>query len=92
MGYGYYVHPHLRRDPKVLGSTAAAAVALLSAEGFGAAKYRSTLQGQEEERRARAEGAALYRSLREHVLRPGVLGGLVGLGVLSSPLLLSGIS
>ncbi|KAI0815221.1 hypothetical protein BC629DRAFT_1579714 [Irpex lacteus] len=76
--YSLYTKPHLRRDTKLLSSAAAAALALLSAEGYAAEKYRETPAGQEEERRARKEGAALYRVARENLLRPGVLGGLVG--------------
>ena len=52
-------------------------------EGYAAEKYRETPAGQEEERKARAEGAALYRVARENLLRPGVLGGLLGLGTSS---------
>jgi hypothetical protein len=62
----------------------AGAAALLALEGYGAAQYRDTPQGREEERRAREEGALVYRQAREVVLRPGVLGGLVGLGVCPS--------
>ena len=76
--YALYTKPHLRRDTKVLASAAAAALTLLGAEGYAAEKYRETPAGQEEERRAKAEGAALYRAARENLLRPGVLGGLLG--------------
>ena len=31
-----------------------------------------------EAEKAKKEGAALYRYAREHILRPGVLGGLLG--------------
>ncbi|KAH8080292.1 hypothetical protein BXZ70DRAFT_1073796 [Cristinia sonorae] len=78
VGYTYYACPHLRRDTKILASTAAAALTLFGAEGYLAETYRKTPAGREEERRAREEGAALYRYSREHLLRPGVLGGLVG--------------
>lgn len=64
----------------MLASAAAAALTILGAEGYAAEKYRETAAGQEEERRARREGAALYRAARENILRPGVLGGLVGVG------------
>ncbi|TFK54398.1 hypothetical protein OE88DRAFT_1733065 [Heliocybe sulcata] len=79
VGYLYYTKPHLRRDTKVLSSTVAGAVALLGLQGWGAETYRRTPKGQEEERKARAEGAVIYRHLRENILRPGVLGGIVGL-------------
>lgn len=76
--YALYTKPHLRRDTKLLASAAAAALTLLGAEGYAAEKYRETPAGQEEERRAKKEGAVLYRTAKEHLLRPGVLGGLVG--------------
>ena len=76
--YSLYTKPHLRHDSRLLASAAAAALTLLGAEGYAAEKYRETPAGQEEERRAKAEGAALYRAVKEHLLRPGVLGGLIG--------------
>lgn len=68
----------MQRDTKLLASAAVAALALLSAEGYAAEKYRETPAGQEEERRAKAEGATLYRTAKEHLLRPGVPSGLIG--------------
>ncbi|KAI0094650.1 hypothetical protein BDY19DRAFT_988466 [Irpex rosettiformis] len=76
--YSLYNKPNLRRDTKLLSSTAAAAFALLSAEGYAAEKYLKTPAGQEEQKRARKEGAAIYRVIKENLLRPGILGGLVG--------------
>lgn len=64
----------------MISSTAAAAFALLSVEGYAAEKYRQTQQGQAEARRAKQEGTLIYKHLREGILRPGVLGGVVGLG------------
>lgn len=78
--YAYYSQPHLRRDTKIISSTVIGGLILLGGEGYLAEAYRTTAQGQEEERRAREEGSVIYRHLREQVLRPGVLGGLVGLG------------
>ncbi|KAF7965385.1 hypothetical protein HWV62_44081 [Athelia sp. TMB] len=79
VGHAFYTQPHLRRDKTIIGSTVAGALALLSVEGFAAEKYRQTPAGQDEERRAKEEGAVIYRHAREVVFRPGVLGGLVGL-------------
>ncbi|KAI0759828.1 hypothetical protein BD413DRAFT_594966 [Trametes elegans] len=76
--YTYYTKPHLRRDTRAIASTVAAALSLLSVEGYAAEKYRETPRGQREAEKAKKEGAALYRVAREHILRPGVLGGLVG--------------
>lgn len=81
VGRAFYTQPHLRRDTKAIGTTVAGALALLSAEGFAAEKYRKTPRGQDEERRAKEEGAVIYKHAREIVLRPGVMGGLVGLGM-----------
>ncbi|THU95665.1 hypothetical protein K435DRAFT_778913 [Dendrothele bispora CBS 962.96] len=75
--HAFYTQPHLRRDTKAIGSTAAATVALLSAEAFAVEQYRQTPQGREEERRAREEGTLIYRHAREVILRPSVLGGLL---------------
>jgi hypothetical protein len=77
-GRAFYVNPQYRRDTAIISSTVAATITLLSLEGYAAEKYRNTPQGQEEERCAKAEGALIYKHAREHILRPGVLGGLVG--------------
>jgi len=77
--YALYTNPPLRRDTKFLTSSAAAALVLLGAEGYAAEQYAQTPSGQEEKRRAKEEGAAIYRHTHEVILRPGVLGGLVGL-------------
>ncbi|KZT11065.1 uncharacterized protein LAESUDRAFT_755682 [Laetiporus sulphureus 93-53] len=77
-GYVYYTEPHLRRDTRALASTAAAALVILSGESYAAEKYRQTPHGKEEERKSKQEGAAIYRVTKEHLLRPGVLGGLLG--------------
>ncbi|KAJ7132873.1 hypothetical protein C8R43DRAFT_1023748 [Mycena crocata] len=74
----FYTQPHYRRDTTVISSTVAATLAILSVEGYAAEAYRKTAAGQAEEARAKEEGAALYRYLREQILRPGTLGGLVG--------------
>lgn len=91
----FYTQPHLRSDRKFIASTAAAALAILGVEGFAAEKYHQTPQGQEEARLAKKEGTIIYKvsilaiglsilipfkHLRENVLRPGVLGGFLGLG------------
>ncbi|EKM54370.1 uncharacterized protein PHACADRAFT_196799 [Phanerochaete carnosa HHB-10118-sp] len=78
-GYALYMKPSLRRETRFLTSAAAAAVTILGAEGYAAERYRETPAGREEGRRARAEGAGLYRAVRVNLLRPGVLGGLLGL-------------
>ena len=76
--YSIYTQPHLRRDTKVLVVASAATLTLLGAEGYAAAKYRETLAGRKEKRRAKEEGMALYFAVREHLLYPRVLGGLIG--------------
>ena len=79
MGHAFHTQPHLRHDAKVIASTVTGAIALLGAEGFAANQYSQTPAGQEGARRAKEDGTALYKHTREIVLRPGVLGGLVGL-------------
>lgn len=78
-GRAFYAQPDLRRNTTVISSVVAGTIALLSVEGFAAEKYRQTPSGREEERRAKEEGTLIYKHVREIVLRPGVLGGLVGL-------------
>ncbi|KAK0225794.1 hypothetical protein IW262DRAFT_1457055 [Armillaria fumosa] len=75
----FYIQPHLRRDTKAISATVAASIAFLSVEGFAAEKYSKTPKGQEEARHAKEEGSLIYRHLREQILRPGVLGGLLGI-------------
>lgn len=75
----FYTQPHLRRDRAALSSVVATTIALVSIEGYAAEKYRKTPQGQAEEKQARKEGTLIYKHLHEQVLRPGVLGGLIGL-------------
>ena len=82
-GYQLYTKPHLRQDTRLLATSAAATLTLFGAEGYAAEQYRKTPRGKEEERKAKKEGALLYKHSREVVLRPGVFGGLLGLGELS---------
>ncbi|KAI0054972.1 hypothetical protein BV25DRAFT_323424 [Artomyces pyxidatus] len=85
--YAYYTEPRLRRDARAIASTVISAFAILGAEGYAADTYRRTPEGRTHERKVREEGSAVYRYAREHVLRPGVLGGLLGLvnvGILST--------
>jgi hypothetical protein len=77
----FYINPRYRHDTTAISSTIAATIALLSAEGYAAEQYRKTPRGQEEERRAKEEGSLIYKHIREQILRPGVLGGLVGVGM-----------
>ena len=77
--YALYTNPSLRRDTRVLTVGSISLLTLFGLEGYGAERYAQTPRGKAERERAREEGAALYRHAREVVLRPGVLGGLVGL-------------
>ncbi|KAG8688438.1 hypothetical protein FRC08_011439 [Ceratobasidium sp. 394] len=84
-GREFYTKSHLRTDPRALGTVAATTLVLFGVEGALADAYLKTDAGKKEKARARKEGAAVYRQTREVVLRPGVLGGLVGvlnLGIL----------
>ncbi|KAF9529335.1 hypothetical protein CPB83DRAFT_812776 [Crepidotus variabilis] len=79
IGRTFYTQPDLRRDGTALSTAVIGSLALLSAEGYAAEQYRQTPQGRDEEKRAKKEGALIYRHLHEQVMRPGVLGGLVGI-------------
>ncbi|KAF8322191.1 hypothetical protein DL93DRAFT_2124049 [Clavulina sp. PMI_390] len=78
ISYKLYTEPGLRSDQRFLGTAGASALAIFGAEGWFAEAYRKTEAGQREEAKAREEGAAVYKHAKEVVLRPGVLGGLVG--------------
>ncbi|TFY60524.1 hypothetical protein EVG20_g7385 [Dentipellis fragilis] len=78
-GYLYYTEPRLRNDARVISCTLASTLAVLGLEGYVAESYRNTSEGQKGEGEARSEGSMAYRSAREHLLRPGVLGGFLGL-------------
>jgi len=76
--YHLYTRPELRSDARVLGGTVAGALVILGAEGLLAEAYANTDAGRDEAERAKREGAAVWRHTKQVVLRPGVLGGLVG--------------
>ena len=80
VGYAFYTKPDIRRNISVIGSVAAGTLLLIGTESYAAEKYRETPRGRQEEQRAREEGMLLYKRFHEHIFRPGVLGGLVGLG------------
>jgi len=77
-GYQFYTRPAIRSDAKIIGGTVVAALVLLGTEGAAADAYARTDAGQAEARRAKEEGAAIYKHTKEIVLRPKVLGGLAG--------------
>lgn len=79
VGRIFYLRPHLRRDAIAISSALASTIALISIEGFAAEKYLQTSRGQEEERRVKEEGALIFRHTHEQIMRPGVLGGVVGI-------------
>lgn len=80
LGRAAYTQPHLLRDRKVVGTAVAATLALTGLEGFAVEQYRKTPAGQAEEKKAKEKGTYLYQQLRQQVLRPGVFGGILGLG------------
>ena len=77
--YALYTNPSLRHSPRALSIGSISLLSLFTIEGIAASHYAQTPTGRSERKRAKKEGAALYRHAREVVLRPGVLGGLVGL-------------
>lgn len=78
LGYKLYTEPGLRSDQRFLTTSTITGLTVLGLEGWYADAYRKTEAGQREEAKARKEGSAIYTKTREIVLRPGVLGGLVG--------------
>ena len=89
--YTFYTKPHLQRDTRAIFSAVGGALALLGVEGYAAEKYHETPHGQREARKAKEEGAVLYRAACEHLLRPGVLGGLLGVCERHRPELLGAV-
>lgn len=84
-GYSLYNEPRLRSDRQFLTTASIGFLALFGLEGYAAERYVQTPEGRAEREKAKKEGAAVMRHTKEVVLRPGVLGGLVGvanLGVL----------
>ncbi|PAV24108.1 40S ribosomal S18-coprinopsis cinerea [Pyrrhoderma noxium] len=77
--YALYTDPELRKDNRVLSIGGISLLTLFGLEGYAAERYAQTPQGKEERKRAKEEGSKIYKHAREVVLRPGVLGGLVGL-------------
>ena len=78
--YSFFVKPELRRDTTLVVSTAGCALALLGLEGYAAESYARTPEGRAEKQKAKERGSSIYHHTKEVVLRPGVLGGLVGIG------------
>ncbi|KAF7327449.1 hypothetical protein MKEN_00323000 [Mycena kentingensis (nom. inval.)] len=62
----FWLDPSLRRDTRVISSVAGTRTA-------------RPPPARRRRRRAREEGALIYRHAKEQILRPGTLGGLVGL-------------
>jgi hypothetical protein len=81
IGRTFYTRPDLRQNATAIYSAVGASMALLSVEGYIAEAYGKTSRGKEEEKRARKDGALIYRHLHEQILRPQVLGGLIGIGI-----------
>jgi len=79
VGRIFYLRPHLRRDATAISSALAATVALISIESIAAEKYRQRPRDQEH-KRATEEGTLVFRRIQEQIIRPNVLGGLVGMG------------
>jgi len=78
LSYKAYNEPSLRSDSRFISTSLVSLLALFAGEGYYAEAYRKTDAGKREEAKAREEGAAIYNHAKTVVLRPGVLGGLVG--------------
>ncbi|KZV82764.1 hypothetical protein EXIGLDRAFT_778226 [Exidia glandulosa HHB12029] len=77
-GYQFYTRPEIRTDKQIVGGTLAGALVLFGAEGWLAEAYAQTDAGKAEAQRAKEEGSAAWRHTKQVVLRPGVMGGLLG--------------
>ena len=75
-GRKFYTKPHLLTNARALGTVAATVVTLLGVEGALAEAYAQTEAGKTENIRAKKEGPALYRQIREAACRPGVQAGV----------------
>ncbi|OAX44170.1 hypothetical protein K503DRAFT_789071 [Rhizopogon vinicolor AM-OR11-026] len=76
VGYAFYTKPDLRRNFTAIGSAAGGTLLLIGTEGYAIEKYRGIF---EKKRRIGEQDTLIYKQFREHIFRPGVLGGLVGL-------------
>ncbi|KAA1472860.1 hypothetical protein DENSPDRAFT_839246 [Dentipellis sp. KUC8613] len=86
-GYLYYTEPRLRNHARTISCILASSLAVLALEGYVTESYGNSLEGQKLEEEAQREGSVVYRSARQHLLWPRVLGGVIGLvnlAVLSS--------
>jgi hypothetical protein len=83
IGRTFYTRPEMRQNAIAISSAVATSMVLLSLEGFIAEAYIKTPRGKEEEKRARKDGARLYRRVQEQIMRPQALGGIVGIGISS---------
>ena len=80
--YAFYTRPELRRDVRIVWSAVAASLAILSGEAYIAKAHH---RGSEEKGHTlRNERSILYPHVREVILRPGVLGGFLGLSMLQN--------
>lgn len=77
LGQAFYTKPHLRRDTAFILQTATTAAGVLFAERYAAERYHQTPRGSKERREKK--GALIFEKIQEVMLRPGVLGGVIGL-------------
>lgn len=89
IGYFAYTNPALRQNPRVVTATAIGVFALAGLEGYIAEENGLARGRRDRKGAARKRVSGLVPSVKEHLLRPGVLGGIVGMG--RSPSLVSGV-
>jgi len=80
VGRIFYVRPHLRRDVAAITSAVAAATAIIAVEGVASVRFCPTPQGREQQKKMKKQGATVMHHLHEQIMRPGILGGMIGLG------------
>lgn len=88
VGYLAYTRPHLRQSTRVVSATVIGSLAVIGVEGQIAHIYGSLLDsgGRHAARSKRGIGpkaSAFLSTVKEYLLRPGVLGGIAGIGALA---------
>lgn len=78
VGYLAYTKPRLRQDLRVVSGTVAGIFAIVGVEGYISKLYATGVES--EKPRVASDNARILDLTKKHLLRPGVLGGFVGLG------------
>ena len=80
IAYFAYTQPALRQNVRVVSTTAIGILAVAGVEGYIAQENGHPPGRKERKGASRKRTSGLVSSIKEHLLRPGVLGGVVGIG------------